>query len=190
MNPTLESVVKDTNRWLETIVIGLNLCPFAKAIHAKSQIRFVVSSAIDTDTLINDFQSESKWLRDADPADVESTLLIHPNVLNDFDDYNLFLARCDQAVLDLDLEGILQVASFHPHYRFAGTRSGDVTNYTNRSPYPMLHLLREESVTRAVESFPNIEGIKKNMATLKSLGTAKMDAMLKCAMRPESGTSR
>ena len=186
MNPTTELVVADTNRWLENIVIGLNLCPFAKAIYVKNQIRLSVSSAKDTNALIRDFQSELNLLMDADPEQIESTLLIHPDVLNEFLEFNLFLEVCDHTILQMELDGKVQVASFHPHYQFAGTRPNDVTNYTNRSPYPMLHLLREESVTRAVESFPDVEGIyKKNMQTLTEIGTERMVAMLKGSLCTE-----
>ncbi len=179
MRPPHESAVAATNWWLENIVIGLNLCPFAKAVHVKNQIRFRVSAARSNDELMIDFQSELILLMDANPEDIESTLLIHPDVLNDFADFNLFLADCDQAIFKLGFEGVIQVASFHPQYQFAGTRFDDVTNYTNRSPYPTLHLLREASVTRAAESFPDVEGIyKKNIAMLEKLGTASMVALL------------
>lgn len=179
MNPSRESAIAATNWWLENVVIGLNLCPFAKAVHLKNQIRFRVSSARNNTELMNDFQCELQFLMDADPEDVESTLLIHPGVLNDFANYNMFLVECDQTISKLDFEGAIQVASFHPQYQFEGTQMDDVTNYTNRSPYPTLHLLREESVTRAVESFPNVESIyKKNITTLEKLGTASMLVLL------------
>ena len=180
MNPTNDVVVAQTNAWLENVVIGLNLCPFAKAIYVKNQIRLTVSAANDSKALLCDFQSELTMLMDTDPEQIESTLLIHPGTLNDFLDYNQFLASCEHAILNLELDGKIQVASFHPKYQFAGTQADDVTNYTNRSPYPMLHLLREASVTRAVQSFPDIDSIyKDNMSTLKKIGIARMIAMLR-----------
>ena len=160
-----------TRRWLERAVIGLNLCPFAKAVHAKGQIRFVLSEATTPETLLEELVAELAWLRDADPQSTETTLLIHPQVLNDFLDYNDFLDAADAAVEALDLEGVLQVASFHPDYQFAGTEPDDIGNYSNRSPFPTLHLLREASVSRAVDTFPDADGIvDRNLATLEKLG--------------------
>ena len=174
-----ESIVAATITWLENIVIGLNLCPFAKAIHAKKQIRFVVSSACQSRELLAELKVELELLVDSDPEQIESTLLIHPGVLHEFMDYNQFLVLCDLAIEELELEGIIQIASFHPHYQFANTEPDDVTNYTNRSPYPTLHLLREDSVRRAIESFPDVEKIyERNIATLNRLGKAKMDALM------------
>ena len=172
------TVIAATTEWLEKIVIGLNLCPFAKAVHVKNQIRYVVSTAIHCDALLADLKRELCLLVVADPEQIESTLLIHPDVLTDFVEYNDFLSVCDSAIEELELDGIVQIASFHPQYQFADTRIDDVSNYTNRSPFPTLHLLREESVTRALESFPDAAGIyEKNIATLRKLGKAKLDAM-------------
>ncbi|MEO7478490.1 MAG: DUF1415 domain-containing protein, partial [Lysobacteraceae bacterium] len=140
-----------TRRWLERAVIGLNLCPFAKAVYAKQQVRFVVSDATTTEALLEVLITELLLLRDADPQTIDTTLLIHPHVLTGFLDYNDFLEVADEAVAELDLEGIIQVASFHPDYQFAGTAPDDVSNCSNRSPFPTLHLLREDSITRAVE---------------------------------------
>jgi uncharacterized protein len=160
-----------TRRWLERAVIGLNLCPFAKAVHAKGQIRFVLSEATTPEALLEELVAELIWLRDADPQSTETTLLVHPRVLNDFLDYNDFLDAADAAVEALDLEGVLQVASFHPDYQFAGTAPDDIGNYSNRSPFPTLHLLREASVSRAVDTFPDADGIiDRNLATLEKLG--------------------
>ena len=125
-----------TRRWLERAVIGLNLCPFAKAVHAKSQIRFVLSEATTPEALLEELVAELAWLRDADPQSTDTTLLIHPQVLNDFIDYNDFLDAADAAIEALDLEGVLQVASFHPDYQFAGTAPDDIGNCSNRSPVP------------------------------------------------------
>ena len=179
MPTSKESIVAATITWLENIVIGLNLCPFAKAIHAKKQIRFVVSPACQSRELLAELKVELGLLADTDPEQIESTLLIHPGVLNEFIDYNQFLVLCDLAIEELELEGIIQIASFHPRYQFANTEPDDVTNYTNRSPYPTLHLLREDSVRRAIESFPDVEKIyERNIATLNRLGKAKMDALM------------
>lgn len=166
-----DTVLQETKAWLEKAVIGLNLCPFAKAVHAGNRIRYAVSPAETPEALLADLLAELRILADADPEEVETTLLIHPGVLTDFLDYNNFLDVADDALDDLDLVGEIQIASFHPLYQFAGSDPDDIENYTNRSPYPMLHLLREESVDRAVEAFPETEKIyETNMETLRSLG--------------------
>ncbi|HKY03015.1 MAG TPA: DUF1415 domain-containing protein, partial [Burkholderiales bacterium] len=152
--PTDDEAIAVTRRWVEVAVIGLNLCPFAKAVHVKEQIRYVVSEAEDAEALLQDLVRELHALEEADPETVDTVLLIHPRALNDFADYNNFLDVADAAVEALELSGVLQVASFHPEYRFADTEADDITNYSNRSPYPMLHLLREESIDKAVEVFP------------------------------------
>jgi hypothetical protein len=163
--------IADTRRWLECAVIGLNLCPFAKAVLARRQVRFVLSEARDTDALLADLVAEMQRLRDTDAGEIDTTLLIHPHVLQDFLDYNEFLDAADAALEALSLEGVLQVASFHPDYRFAGTERDDAANCTNRSPYPILHLLREESVSRAVAAFPDPDAIvERNIATMERLG--------------------
>ena len=164
-------VIADTRRWLERAVIGLNLCPFAKAVAVKQQIRWVVSRATTEDELVAALAVELRYLAEADPERVETTLLMHPLVLRDFRDYNDFLSRADATVAGLELEGVLQVASFHPDYQFAGSDTDDIENYSNRSPYPTLHLLREDSVTRAVETLPDAARIyETNMETLRRLG--------------------
>jgi uncharacterized protein len=166
-----EDIVATTRQWLEKAVIGLNLCPFAKPVYAREQIRYVVSGAETPEALLADLMDELQTLAAAEPEAIETTLLIHPEVLNDFLDYNDFLGVAEEAVADLGLEGILQVASFHPEYQFAGTEPDDVTNYTNRSPYPTLHLLREASVERAVAAVPDAAEIyERNMETLRRLG--------------------
>lgn len=166
-----DDIIAATQQWLEKAVIGLNLCPFAKAVHVKKQIRYVVSAAQDTDTLLADLLTELQFLAAADPGQVDTTLLIHPQVLSDFLDYNDFLDVADAVLDELDLTGAIQIASFHPDYQFAGTAIDDIENYTNRSPYPMLHLLREDSVERAVAAFPEAASIfEKNMETMRQLG--------------------
>jgi hypothetical protein len=157
--------------WIERAVIGLNLCPFAKTVYVKEQIRYVVSGARTADVLLGDLERELRGLAQATPETVETTLLIHPRVLTAFLDYNDFLDVADAAVDRLGLTGVLQIASFHPDYQFAGTARDDVTNYTNRSPYPLLHLLREARVERAVAGFPDAGEIsKRNIETLRRLG--------------------
>jgi len=165
------SAIDDTRHWLESAVIGLNLCPFARAVHVKEQIRWVESSAADTGRLREDLVRELELLVASDPQRVETTLLIHPGVLRDFLDYNDFLDVADDAVDALGLAGVIQVASFHPDYQFAGTAPDDAENLSNRSPHPMLHLLREASIARAVDAFPDAASIyERNIETLRQLG--------------------
>jgi len=160
-----------TRNWLEKAVIGLNLCPFAKAVHVKNQVRFVMSAARTPEALLEDLIYELNKLHAADPLELDTTLLIHPQVLTDFLDYNDFLDVVDAAVENLGLSGELQVASFHPQYQFAGTKPDDISNYTNRAPYPTLHLLREDSIERAVASFPDAADIfDRNIETLERIG--------------------
>lgn len=163
--------IAETRRWLERAVIGLNLCPFAKAVLAKGQVRFVLSQARTPEQLLEELSSELVLLEQTAAEVTDTTLLIHPQVLTDFLEFNDFLDLADEAVALLDLEGEIQIASFHPHYQFAGTGYDDVGNCTNRSPYPILHLLRESSVERAVAAFPDPDAIvERNLATLDKLG--------------------
>jgi hypothetical protein len=166
-----DTVIANTKAWIEKAVIGLNLCPFAKAVYVKDQIRYVVSHAQDADALLTELHTELQGLHAIDPAQTDTTLLIHPHVLTDFLDYNDFLDIANSAIDELDLDGEIQIASFHPNYQFAGTDADDIENYTNRAPYPLLHLLREASIDRAVEAFPEADAIyEKNMETLRNLG--------------------
>jgi hypothetical protein len=166
-----EEVVTATRAWLERAVIGLNLCPFAKAVHVKDQIRYTVSAAQTPEELLTDLVIELRILQAADAAKIDTTLLVHPHVLGDFLDYNDFLELAEAAVAAEGLEGEIQVASFHPRYQFAGTRPEDIENCSNRSPYPTLHLLREESMARAVAAFPDASQIfERNIETLRRLG--------------------
>jgi hypothetical protein len=163
--------IAETRAWMRRAVIGLNLCPFARAVDVKDQIRYVFSDATDPEALLATLVVELQRLADTDPAVIDTTLLIHPRVLTDFEDFNDFLGLADAAVEDLDLDGVLQVASFHPRFQFADTEPDDITNATNRSPYPTLHLLREDSVDRAVAAFPEAEAIfERNIDTLDRLG--------------------
>lgn len=170
--------IAETRRWIERAVIGLNLCPFAKAVYVKEQVRLVLSDASTPEALLEELAEELVLLRDTDPDQIDTTLIIHPDVLTDFLDYNDFLDNADAAVEALDLQGILQVASFHPDYQFAGAAADDISHYTNRSPYPTLHLLREDSVERAVAAFPDPDVIvERNLQTLEKLGHAGWRAL-------------
>ncbi|MEO8741418.1 MAG: DUF1415 domain-containing protein [Casimicrobiaceae bacterium] len=163
--------VAATERWLERAVIGLNLCPFAKAVHAKRQIRYAVSAATTADELRADLREELEFLECGDAEVIDTTMLIHPHALAEFAAYNRFLGDADALVRELGLEGVLQIASFHPDYEFADSPPGAIENYSNRSPYPMLHLLREASIDRAVAAFPDASAIYgKNILTLRGLG--------------------
>lgn len=176
MNPTVNTpdsstVIAQTRTWLEHAVIGLNLCPFAKAVQAKGQVRYVVSEATEPEALLAQLLEELQRLVETDPAEVDTTLLIHPQVLVDFYDFNDFLGLAEDALADAGHEGVLQLASFHPEFQFAGTEADDVTNATNRAPYPTLHLLREASIDRAVAAFPDAEAIyEANIETMERLG--------------------
>lgn len=168
---TGEDPISLTRRWLERAVIGLNLCPFAKSVYVKQQVRFVLSEARDADSLLQALREELLSLHGVDPQQTDTTLIVHPHVLGDFLDYNDFLGLADGLVVELGLEGEIQVASFHPDYRFAGTAHDDIGNHTNRSPFPTLHLLREASIERAVAAFPDPDAIvERNIATLQKLG--------------------
>lgn len=173
-----DAVIAATRRWLERAVIGLNLCPFAKAVYVKEQVRYVVSSATTPEALLEQLMDELQYLSDTPSEQVDTTMLIHPFVLNDFEDYNEFLDVADAAVEDMQLDGELQVASFHPQYQFADTDVNDISNYTNRAPYPILHLLREDSIDRAVEAFPEAAEIfEKNIDTMEKLGIDGWDKL-------------
>jgi hypothetical protein len=166
-----ELVVARTRAWMRRAVVDLQLCPFAHAVDVKDQVRYVVCGAPDAATLLATLRVELQRLADVDPAQVDTTLLVHPRALADFEDFNEFLEHADEAVEALGLEGVLQVASFHPRFRFAGAGPDDIANATNRSPYPTLHLLREDSVDRAVAAFPRAEEIfERNIARLEALG--------------------
>lgn len=171
-HPSSATVIAQTRDWIEQAVIGLNLCPFAKAPYASNRIRYCVSDAESTDGLLVDLSRELLGLQDADPMACETTLLIHPRALTDFLDYNDFLDEADALLESLGLTGEIQVATFHPRYQFAGSGPDDIENYTNRSPYPMLHLLRESSVERAVDAAGDeVAAIgERNMETLRRLG--------------------
>ncbi len=175
-------VEADVRRWLERAVIGLNLCPFAKAVYAKNQVRIVISDASTERALLEELGEELARLRDAPADQIDTTVLVHPQVLGDFLDYNDFLDQADALVEVLGLEGVLQVASFHPHYQFADTLPDDPENLTNRAPYQALHLLREDSVARAVDAYPEPDTIiERNIATMQELGVEGFRKLLESA---------
>lgn len=173
-----EAVTALTVRWLERAVIGLNLCPFAKGVHVKQQIHYRVSRATELSDVLLQIEEELQALHATDPSERDTTLLIVPDCFAEFLDFNDFLHDADRVLLSLELEGELQIASFHPQFQFAGTATDDITNYTNRAPFPVFHLLREDSIARAVEAFPQAEMIfEKNMETLEALGHAGWQAL-------------
>ena len=175
---TNEQVLEQTRHWLEKAVIGLNLCPFAKAVYVKNQVRLVVSHARHADDLLEELDRELDLLVATPALDIDTTLLIHPTLFEDFLDFNDFLEVAEGVVDEHELEGVVQLASFHPQFQFDGTEPDDIGNYTNRAPFAMLHLLREESVERAVAAFPEAESIfKQNIATLKKLGSEGWKAL-------------
>lgn len=166
-----DEIIATTRKWLERAVIGLNLCPFAKGVHAKGQIRYVVSAACTEEALLDDLERELKFLAEAAPAEVDTTLLITPDVLTDFAAFASFLDLAEVVLRTQGLVGTLQVASFHPDYVFADAEPDDIANHTNRAPYPTLHLLREASLARATAAFPDAADIyERNIETLEELG--------------------
>jgi uncharacterized protein len=176
--PQTATVLSDTRIWLERAVIGLNLCPFAKGVHVKGQIHYAVSAAASPQDLLDDLKKELNDLVALDCNVRDTTLLIAPNFMADFLDFNDFLPKVDKVLKALKLDGIIQIASFHPQFQFAGTELDDITNYTNRAPYPTLHLIREASIDRAVEAFPQAETIfEANMQTMEQLGHAGWEAL-------------
>jgi len=172
------NIISSVRRWLEEAVIGLNLCPFAKRELVNDRIRFSMSDATSEEQLLSSLITELELLNKDDS--IETTLLIHPGVLQNFYDYNEFLDVADGLLIEMDLEGIYQIASFHPDYQFADTDFDDVENFSNRSPYPLLHIIREESLELAIAGYPNADGIpERNIALLKEMGKDKMQAMFK-----------
>ena len=175
---TNEQVLNQTRHWLEKAVIGLNLCPFAKAVYVKNQVRLVVSHARHADDFLEDLDRELDLLVATPASEIDTTLLIHPTLFEDFLDFNDFLEVAEGVVDEHALEGVVQLASFHPKFQFDGTEPDDIGNYTNRAPFAMLHLLREESVEKAVEAFPEAESIfEQNIATLEKLGVEGWKAL-------------
>ena len=175
---TDKEVLAKIRHWLEAAVIGLNLCPFAKAVYVKNQVRLVVSKARHADDLLEELDRELDLLVATPASEIDTTLLIHPTLFEDFLDFNDFLEVAEGVVDEHGLEGVIQLASFHPQFQFDGTEADDISNYTNRAPFAILHLLREESVERAVEAFPEADTIfQANIATLEKLGYAGWKAL-------------
>lgn len=166
-----DEIIASTKVWLERAVIGLNLCPFAKSVFVKKQVRYALTAAATADELLAELENELKLLTDTDPAELDTTLLVHPLAMTDFLDFHFFLGEVDALIRNLGYEGIFQVASLHPQYEFAGSEPDDIANFTNRSPYPTLHLLRESSIDRAVAAFPDAADIfERNIETMERLG--------------------
>ena len=173
-------VIEDTQQWLNKAVIGLNLCPFAKAVVTKKQVRYVVCMDSEPEQVLKMLQEEMQLLINTDAAVLDTTLLMAPHLLPDFLDFNEFLFDCDSVLLSMELEGVLQIADFHPRYQFAGTESDDISNFTNRAPYPTLHLLREESIDKAVAAFPDASLIyERNVQVLEELGREGWEGLFK-----------
>ncbi|MEY4435591.1 MAG: hypothetical protein RL175_546 [Pseudomonadota bacterium] len=170
--------VEDTQKWLLDAVVGLNLCPFAKSVVVKEMVRYRVCTSADPADLLVMLREELQHLAEADPNQLDTTLLIAPKALPDFLDFNEFLTDCDDVLTDLGLDGVLQVADFHPHYQFGGTEVDDIENFTNRTPYPTLHLLREASIDKAVQAYPDASLIfERNIEVLNQLGHAGWQAL-------------
>jgi hypothetical protein len=173
-----EAIVGAVRRWLEDLVIELNLCPFAGSELARNRVRFVMSGATTEEQLLAALEGELLLLNN--DAAVETTLLIHPDVMQDFFDYNQFLDTADRLLVSMGLEGVYQVASFHPDYQFADTAKDDAENYTNRSPYPLLHILREASLEQSINAYPDVEQIPlNNIKKMNSLGREKLQTLIR-----------
>ena len=176
--PDSATVTDHTRQWLEKAVIGLNLCPFAKAPHVKNLVRISVSQARHLDGFLEDLDRELQLLGDTPADELETTLLVHPTLFPDFDTFNQMLDIADAAIVDNGLEGIVQIAPFHPDFQFEGTDSDDIGNYTNRSPYPTLHLIREDSIAKAAQAFPDASAIfERNIALLEKMGHEGWDKL-------------
>ena len=166
-----DTIIERTRLWLERAVIGLNLCPFAKSVFVKKQVRYAVSAAATADELLAELEAELTRLAETEDRVLDTTLLIHPQAMVDFLDYHFFLAEAEALIRNLGYDGVFQIASLHPDYEFAGSDPDDIANYTNRSPYPTLHLLRESSIDRAVAAFPDAADIyERNIETMTRLG--------------------
>ena len=174
----IDTVSEHTKQWLEKAVIGLNLCPFAKAPHVKNLVRIVVSEARHLDGFLEDLDRELQLLGNTPASELETTLLVHPTLFPDFETFNQMLEIADDAVVENELEGIVQIAPFHPDFQFEGTEADDISNYTNRSPYPTLHLIREDSIAKATEAFPDASAIfDRNIALLEKMGHEGWDKL-------------
>ena len=175
-------IINTVRNWVEAVVINLNLCPFAKKVHLQNGIRFTVSKALSEEELLLHLHDELVHI--SENPSIKTTLLIHPFVLEDFLAFNQFLAYADDLVEEMNLTGVFQIASFHPAYQFADTEQDDVENYTNRSPYPVLHILSEEDIEQAIATYPNIDEVPfRNKEKMRDLGPKKMKALLQDCLR-------
>jgi len=173
-----DEVLAAMRAWIEKAVIGLNLCPFARSVYVREQVRYVVSDARHVDAFLEQLDEELDLLAAADPQRIDTTLLIHPTLFLDFADFNDIVGIAEEAIVEHDLEGVLQIASFHPRFQFEGTDPDDITNYTNRAPFPTLHLIREESLEKAIVGYPDAEHIyERNIETMKKLGHEGWNAL-------------
>ena len=178
MSISPEFVIAETRAWIDLAVIGLNLCPFAKAVQVKQQIRYVYCDAEDSDALLACLETELAHLAEADPKVLDTSVIVHPQILADFIDFSFFLPKADKLLKRMGLAGEIQIANFHPQYQFADAEADDISNATNRAPYPTLHLIREASIDRAVAAFPEAEAIfERNMQTMADLGEAGWAAL-------------
>lgn len=181
-----DQVTETVLRWVRSVVIDLNLCPFARREIDNDRVRFQVTNEDSQEGLLLALQAELTLL--IDDSSIETTLLIHPHVLQDFFDYNQFLDLADRLLVEMELDGVVQIASFHPRYQFRGTDAEDAENFTNRSPYPMLHLIREDSLARAIASYPDIDQVPaRNIERMKSMGATNLKALLQACY--ESSTT-
>lgn len=171
--PADDPVYRDTALWLEKAVIGLNLCPFAKAPYVKGRVRIAVCRAKHLDGFLEALDAELQTLLAAPAAELETTLLVCPTLFDDFLLFNDMLDVAESALADNNAEGVIQIAPFHPDFYFEGTEADDIGNYTNRSPYPTLHLIREDSIAKAAETFADpSEVFERNIALLEKMGHA------------------
>ncbi len=175
-NSTSQPIIASVEQWVNSFVVGMNLCPFAKRELVKNKVRFTETPATSQEELLEALKTELERLNKV--PSIETTLLIHPHVLLDFYEYNQFLDQADNLLKHLELEGIYQIASFHPNYQFGGTQPDDAENYTNRSPYPLMHLIREESLERAIENYPDVDDIpERNIELMNNLGKIKLESL-------------
>jgi hypothetical protein len=183
-----DKVITSTRLWVESVVIDLNLCPFAKRELVANRVRFAATTARTEERLLMALEAELELLG-GDPS-IETSLLIHPDVLQDFYEYNQFLDFADRLLVEMKLDGVFQIASFHPIYQFGGTGPDDVENYTNRSPYPMLHIIREESLERAIESYPDIDQVPiRNVELMNRMGVEKLNSLLQACFEGAGSAS-
>lgn len=176
--PDVQAVVQRTLDWLDRIVIGLNLCPFAASVRREGSVRLAVCESSDEATLAKDLLAELDLLQQTGEAEISTTLLVFPRAFHRFDSYWQFYELAENLLLEAGLEGVIQLASFHPDYCFEGEPAQDVSHFTNRSPYPMLHLIREQQLERVLAQYPDPEAIPdRNIATLRRLGESQLRAL-------------